>query len=622
MCSYAQNRLINLHSPNGENSISFQVDNMGKIYYNVSVDGQLVIMPSRLGIISNGENPGSRKWNVDDVTIMQVDTIWKPIWGKRSLVSDVYQECWIQLSDKTDSLRKLNMLARVYNDGIAFRYVVPIGSKICEKVVEQTEFHFAGNYVAWSYNGENHNLGPEFLTDIDGQRLPVMTVNASDSIYMAIHEADLKDCIPLKLKSSKGSCLFEVSSSEFDIYPEFESAWRVIFCANTPGKLVDSHLLELLNPAPVSDWDFSWVKPGMALWDWRINGAEWDGFVYTMSYPSWVKMVDFAAERGFAYLVLDANWYGPEFDQKSDPVKGEKAKDVQRLIQYAGVKKVGIWLYLNDVAGSNYSMEQTLEQYEKWGAVGIKYGFMTGTDIEKNRKTQEITEACARHKLLVDFHDHPVHPYGQMRTWPNAVTREYCKAQLDGHDIFYPKTFVTSVFVNMLAGPLDMNNGMFDLRQGKTTRVDNNMEVPSTVTSEAARTLITFSGVTILPDIPEYYRRYPALLRFLSAQQMPWLESITLDGRIGEYIVMMRQAQDGTYLLGAVTNESARVLQIPLSFLDSAKYEAEIIEDGDDAHYLYNRESNQVRILPVNRSDFLSVRLAPGGGACIRIVKK
>lgn len=148
------------------------------------------------------------------------------------------------------------------------------------------------------------------------------------------------------------------------------------------------------------------------------------------------------------------------------------------------------------------------------------------------------------------------------------------------------------------------------------------MEVPSTVTSEAARTLITFSGVTILPDIPEYYRRYPALLRFLSAQQMPWLESITLDGRIGEYIVMMRQAQDGTYLIGAVTNESARVLQIPLSFLDSAKYEAEIIEDGDDAHYLYNRESNQVRILPVNRSDFLSVRLAPGGGACIRIVKK
>ena len=97
-----------------------------------------------------------------------------------------------------------------------------------------------------------------------------------------------------------------------------------------------------------------------------------------------------------------------------------------------------------------------------------------------------------------------------MRTWPNAVTREYCHAQLDGHHVFEPKTFVTTVFVNMVAGPIDMNNGMFDLRQGHTTRVDESQPVPSTLVSEAARTLIAFSGVTILPDIPEYYRKYPA----------------------------------------------------------------------------------------------------------------
>src|SRR5687768_6856130 len=77
-----------------------------------------------------------------------------------------------------------------------------------------------------------------------------------------------------------------------------------------------------------------------------------------------------------------------------------------------------------------------------------------------------------------------------------------------------------------------MNNGMFDLRQGKTTRKDNNMEVPSTVVSEVARTLITFSGATIIPDIPEYYQKYPELLGFLSAQKMPWKESKTLAGEI------------------------------------------------------------------------------------------
>lgn len=328
--------------------------------------------------------------------------------------------------------------------------------------------------------------------------------------------------------------------------------------------MTDSHLLELLNPDPDSRYDFSWVKPGLAVWDWRINGAVWDGFTYGMSYPSWVRMVDFAAEQGFKYLVLDANWYGPEFESDSDPVKGEKAQDVQRLLKYGKEKGVGIWLYLNDVGGRKYPIEKTLKQYGDWGAAGVKYGFMSGTQEEKNRWTKKITELCAQNHLLVDFHDGPVHPYGQMRTWPNAVTREYCHAQLDGHHVFEPKTFVTTVFVNMVAGPIDMNNGMFDLRQGHTTRVDESQPVPSTLVSEAARTLIAFSGVTILPDIPEYYRKYPALLNFLSAQKMPWKESRTLAGEIGEYIVMMRETEDA-YLVGAATNESGRTIDLPLS---------------------------------------------------------
>lgn len=159
---------------------------------------------------------------------------------------------------------------------------------------------------------------------------------------------------------------------------------------------------------------------------------------------------------------------------------------------------------------------------------------------------------------------------------------------------------------------------MFDLRQGRTTRTDCNLEVPATLVSEAARTLATFSGVTILPDIPEYYQKYPALLRFLSAQQMPWKESETLAGEIGEYIVMMRQSQQG-YLIGVVTNEETRELTIPLSFLPKGKYEMEITQDGKGAHYLTNREVLQTTRKAVTRKDKVNVSLAPGGGSCILI---
>lgn len=616
-CNAAEKR-YDVKSPNGKIQLSISKANSGDMTYQLSVDGKKVIAPSRLGFETDGgEILPSKGWKIKDITRDKVNSIWKPIWGKRSTVPEKYNELTLTFANKNKPAGNLEIIARAYNDGIAFRYVLPQSD---ETVSEITTFNFADDYTAWYYNEERHNIGPELLTETDGERMPVMTIKADEDIYLAVHEACLEAGEPLKLKSEKGDRTFSVASSTPHIWNDgYRSAWRVIFCGNKPGDLIDSHLLELLNPGPAEGYDFSWVKPGIALWDWRIDGAQWGDFKYTMSYPSWIKMVDFAAEQGFPYLVLDANWYGPEFKQESDPVNGDKANDVKKLIQYGKQKGVGIWLYLNDVGGSHYPLEETLKQYGEWEAAGVKYGFMTGSPEEKNIKTRHITETCAKHKLLVDFHDNPVHPYGQMRTFPNAITREYCKAQLDGHEIFYPKTFVTSVFVNMIAGPLDMNNGMFDLRQGKTTRVDNNQEVPSTVVSEAARTLITFSGATVIPDIPEYYRKYPALLRFLSAQKMPWAESKTLDGKIGEYIVMMRQAESGEYLIGAATNEEERILQVPLHFLGDGTYKAEIVEDGDNAHYLTNRETLKVSEKTVTRNDTLNVRLAPGGGACIRI---
>jgi alpha-glucosidase len=171
----------------------------------------------------------------------------------------------------------------------------------------------------------------------------------------------------------------------------------------------------------------------------------------------------------------------------------------------------------------------------------------------------------------------------------------------------------------MLAGPIDMNNGMFDLRQGKTTRTDENQPVPSTLVSETARTLIVFSGATILPDIPEHYRKYPDLLRFIAAQKMPWQESISLSGEIGEYIVMARQAGDGIWLVGAATNESPRELDISLSFLKTGKYKVTIIQDGDNAHYLTNREVLKVEEKTLKSGDKVRMKLAAGGGGCLMI---
>ena len=614
----AENKVYEVKSPDKKISFCFKVDDEQNLVYKVSVKGKDVIDWSGTGFSMSPEG------TADKISVLMPKSKkpkkfkdeWRPVWGKRAVVKDICTSWTVDLKTVSDGFMVLDIL--VYNDGVAFRPAsVNLEPAAC---YEHTEFNFAGDYTAWYYNGERHNIGPEKLSDANGERLPLMTIKAADDLYLALHEAVLAaNGWPMRLRSEAGSTRFSVIPEKNEPYALFQGSWRVLMVGKTPGDLVDSHLIELLNPEP--EGDFSWVRPGVYLWDWRIDGAVWEGYHYGMNYDSWTRMIDFAAEQGFQGLVLDANWYGPEFEKDSDPTKGDKARDVQRIIKYGKDKGVGVWLYLNDVAGTNYPIEETLAQYEEWGASGVKYGFMNGTPQEKNRKTQEITALCAKHHLMVDYHDYPVHPFGQMRTWPNAVTREYCKAQLDGRQIFQPKTFVTSVFVNMVAGPIDQNNGFLELHQGRTTRKDNNQEVPSTVTGEIARTLITWSGATVIPDIPEYYQKYPSLLEFLSAEKQPWKESITLAGEIGEYIVMARQNADGDWLIGAATNEDARTLSIPLNFLPKrGKYTATVNTDADDTHYRTNRETFETESgLQVNSKSVLELKLAPGGGACVLI---
>jgi len=587
-------KTVQLDSPDGNFKLIFEVAADGGVTHALEVDGKPVILPSPVGF-AGGQFKGVER--------REVNSVWKPLWGKRAEVADHFREATIDL----DCYR---LQARAYNEGVAFRYVFPAAKPTG---AEATTFNFAGDYTAWYYNGENHNIGPEKLSEAKGRRLPVATIQADKGTYLAVHEADLGEGDPMVLEGTPSQAALRIASKP-------STAWRVVMVGRTPGALVDSHLIELLNPPPPAGMDFSWVKPGVAVWDWRINGAKVDDFRYEMSLPSWKRMVDFAAENRIPYLVLDANWYGPEFGHESDPLKGGKVDQVREIITYGKAKSVGVWLYLNDVGGRKFPLEETLKQYGEWGAAGVKYGFMRGSPEEKNQRTRLITELCAKNKLLCDFHDGPVHPYGQMRSWPNAVTREFCESQLDGHKVFQPRTFVTSVFVNGLAGPLDMNNGLADLIQAG--RVDNGVPVPSTLAGEAARTLIVFSGATIIPDIPEYYRKHPELLRFIAAEQMPWRESKTLAGEIGEYIVTARQAADGAWLIGAATNESTRDVEVPLSFLPTGKHEALVIQDGPQSDFRTHTEDYEAEKREVSSTDTLRLHLAPGGGACVLIDPK
>ena len=106
---------------------------------------------------------------------------------------DKYNEMKLSFVNEAESSDALEIVARAYNEGVAFRYVLPQGAG---SALELTTFNFAGDYTAWYYNGERHNIGPERLTETDGERLPVMTVKAAEDLYLAVHEACLDEGEP------------------------------------------------------------------------------------------------------------------------------------------------------------------------------------------------------------------------------------------------------------------------------------------------------------------------------------------------------------------------------------------------------------------------------------------
>jgi alpha-glucosidase len=584
--------------------------------YNISQRCETLITDSNLGLAIDGVSISDCRFLHLDKKV--IDQSWEPVWGKQRLVRDHCNEYTIQTRVMKPRAMDMDIVFRVYNEAVAFRYILKSieGNPKITITDDLAQFRFANDGTAWSYNGENTNIGPEQIADASGQRRWPITVKAADDCWMAVLEANIDNFSWMTLKTEKGSNGFETTIEPSSIELPFAMPWRVLMIGDSAASLVDSNILPNLNP-PCKIEDTSWIKPGVCFWDWRAWGHQVDGFTYDLNRESWDRFVDFAAEKEIPYLLLDADWYGPEFEQGSDPTTSEK--NVPAFIQYANSKGIGVFLYLNDVGAKKYGLERILKQFADWGAVGIKYGFMRQKPGQaKVNRTSEIIRMCAEYKLMCNFHDNPAPPNGDYRTWPNCLTREYCHSQSDAKRAFVPSTFTTSVFVNMLAGPLDMCNGMFDLDNCEKERPKIFAEVPSTLTAETARTLIVFSGLTVIPDSPDAYKQHPVLFDFIASQKMPWDESKTLAGEMGEYIVMMRRTGD-TYFVAASGNEQKRTLKIVLDFLRDGDYKAVISEDTPETHYLTNRQAYKTREITVDKTKTITLNLAPGGGACIKL---
>jgi alpha-glucosidase len=605
--------------------------------YAVEFHGKRLFEDSLMGLKLEGQEvlgPGMGQGNVQKGTTDETYTI--PV-GKSRTVRDHYNSARVDFQDAKG--RKLTVEARAYDDGVAFRYVLPEQSAIKHANIEHelTEFHYSEDATTYplildgfqsSYEDEYQvrnvsGIHPDWLV-----ALPLLA-DVPGVGWVAVTEADIENYAGMYLR--KGAERFALRA---ELSPRLDkpsiavegdapvtTPWRVLMIGDEPGRLVESNIILNLNP-PSKIADTSWIKAGKSAWDWWSGQAAPSvSFKTGMNTATMKHYIDFASAAGFPYMLIDAGWAVPDptpqrFDAMADITRVNPEVDMPELLRYAEEKNVRIWLWSHWTSVDKY-MDKAFPLFEQWGVAGVKIDFMNRDDQEMVRWYRHVVETAGQHHLMIDYHG-AFKPDGLRRTYPNLMTREGVmgKEYLKWSARVTPAHNATLPFTRMLAGPLDYTPGAFG-NSNRENFVARNKEpmAPNTRAHELALYVVLESPLMMVSDYPE---RYAGQHDFEFIRQVPvtWDEVRVLNGRPMENITLARRSGRDWYV-GSITNWDARTVQVPLSFLGEGKYIAEIYADATDAatyatHTTFTRQD-------VDRSTVLDVKMVSGGGNAVWI---
>ena len=394
--------------------------------------------------------------------------------------------------------------------------------------------------------------------------------------------------------------------------------WRTFVLVDEPVKLCEADIVYALASPQVGD-DFSWVKPGKVAWDWW-NAWDNQGVEKGCTTSTYKRFIDFAARNGVEYVILDEGW-----SERLDIWKFHPNVDVPELIRYGDEKGVGIilWMAWAQIVGEE---ERVARHFAALGAKGFKVDFIDRGDAGAQRFVWDFAAACARHRMLVDYHG-MTRPTGMSRAFPNIVNYEGVHGLesmkfYGGEDMM--ANDVAAFFLRMTAGPLDYTPGAMDnyalgayppINQDKERRFNIHPGSLGTRCHQMAMTVAYEAPLQMLADAPTKYEKNAECFAFMSQVPVVWDETRGLAGAPDSFAAVARRK--GNVWYSAVLGNSRRhALELDTSFLDDGEWRAELFSDAEDGDAVPMRYCREVRI--VKPGERLSVKLASGGGFAAR----
>jgi len=632
-----------LAAPDG--GLVVTVSDAGGLNYRIEAKGKLVLTNSPLGLeFKDGTRLGPGAV-IKQVARNKHRGTWENHFGNRRSVPDDWRELRLTLEEPGNPKRTFGLIVRAYNDGVAFRYDLPEKSGLGPFVLtgELTEFRFADDYRCWGgRDGASTEVQyPETrvsaLANGRGGRparsaLPLLVETPAG--FFAVAESDLLDWAGMSLVSAGGTAVRPALDRRSDGNGLVVSAvprvspWRVLIYGRTAAELANSDLIATL-ASPSRLRDASWIKPGACAWDawWTgINPYDSDprhrGVDARGTTPSTKEYIDFAAEMGWPYQLMDWYWYegmtsyNKSLHSQPNAVRGDFTKavpeiNVPELMQYARSKNVRLLIWAHSLDMETFGVEKALKYLADQGFAGVKIDFINSQSQETVQWCEKVLATAAKYHLLVDFHG-TYKPTGLARTYPNFITQEGVLGneynKLGGNQCT-PLHTATLPFTRALLGPMDFTPGGFLNRAPKDFRTGVPAEVMGTRARQLAMTVIYPSPLLVLCDSPKNYRGQPGI-EFLRAIPTVWDETVVLQGEVGKAIVMARRSGKKWYL-AAMNGDEAAQWPVSLSFLGKGKWQFQSFADkADGSDYQAVIEGNET----VTAQSSCVLSLAPAGG--------
>ena len=649
---------VGIASPDGRLSVEVTTDNDGRPSYAVRRDGKPVIAPSRLGFIFLDAPKLERNFVIDRHADSTFDQTWEQPWGERRHVRNHYNELRVTLKEKNTPRRSIDVVFRVHDDGLGFRYEFPKqpGLEQVRIGTELTEFNIADAATAWwipagEWNREEYLYHRTPLQEVGDAQTP-LTLRTGHGLHLSIHEAALVDYAGMNLTRIEGRKLRAdltpgIGDGKVVRATPFNTPWRTLQVSDDAGGLVTSSLILNLNE-PNRLGDVSWVRPMKYVgvwWEMHLDQKSWaSGPKHGATNENVRKHIDFAARHGLGGVLVegwnvgwDGDWFGN--GQEFSFTRPYPDFDIEALSAYArskNVRLIGHHETSGNAAHYESQMGDAFDLYQRLGIDAVKTGYVAdagqakvigadgrihyawheGQDMARHH-LKVVTEAARRH-IAVNPHE-PIKDTGLRRTYPNWITREGARGMefsawgVPGNP---PEHEANLVFTRLLAGPMDYTPGIF----GMKTRAPDG--VATTWAKQLALYVVIYSPLQMAADLLENYENNPAPFKFIKDVPVDWEDTRVLNGEVGDYVTIVRKDRNSEdWYLGSVSDEEGRELEVSLSFLQPGRsYVAQIYRDGAQADWKRAPQDIVIEERQVSSADKLTLRLAPGGGQAIRFV--